>query len=241
MRILNFAKRSFKEIIRDPLSIIFALALPLFLLFIFQQFNIPGEAYKIENFTPGTVVFSFAFITMFTATLVAKDRSASLLVRLGVSPMRSMDYVLGYALSVLPLVFIQNILFFVTALLLGLEFTVGILYSVLLSIPISLLFIFLGILLGTVTTDRSSAGVSSVVVQLVAFTSGMYFDGEMVGAFFRAVCDILPFKSCVDILKLALMGADVNAVKAIITLSLYLIAVILITIVVFYREINCKK
>jgi hypothetical protein len=35
MRIINFAKRNFKEIIRDPLSIIFAILLPLFLLFIF--------------------------------------------------------------------------------------------------------------------------------------------------------------------------------------------------------------
>lgn len=41
MRTLNFAKRNFKEIIRDPLSIIFAIILPLFLLFIFQQFKIP--------------------------------------------------------------------------------------------------------------------------------------------------------------------------------------------------------
>ena len=53
MRIINFAKRNFKEIIRDPLSIIFAILLPLFLLFIFQQFNIPSENYKLENFTPG--------------------------------------------------------------------------------------------------------------------------------------------------------------------------------------------
>ena len=52
MRIINFAKRNFKEIIRDPLSIIFAILLPLFLLFIFQQFNIPSENYKLEKFTP---------------------------------------------------------------------------------------------------------------------------------------------------------------------------------------------
>lgn len=66
MRILNFANRNLKEIIRDPLSIIFAILLPLFLLFIFQQFEIPNEVYQIENFTPGIVVFSFSFITLFT-------------------------------------------------------------------------------------------------------------------------------------------------------------------------------
>ena len=80
MRMLNFAKRNFKELIRDPLSLIFQIALPLLLLLIFQQFNIPSESYNIENFTPGIIVFGFSFITLFTASLVAKDRTSSFLI-----------------------------------------------------------------------------------------------------------------------------------------------------------------
>lgn len=91
MRILNFAKRNFKEIIRDPLSIIFSILLPLFLLFIFKQINIPNESYELYNFTPGIVVFGFSFITLFTAMLIAKDRTTSLLVRLGISPMKPLN------------------------------------------------------------------------------------------------------------------------------------------------------
>ena len=82
MRMINFAKRNFKELIRDPLSLIFSIALPIFLLFIFQQVNIPEDIYKIEKFTPGIIIFGFSFITLFTATLVAKDRGSSLLIRL---------------------------------------------------------------------------------------------------------------------------------------------------------------
>ena len=109
MRTIIFAKRNFKEIVRDPVSIIFAVILPLFLLYIFQQFKIPNEIYNIENFTPGIIIFSLAFITMFTASLVAKDRCSSLTARLGVSPMKSINYILGYILSVIPLILIQNI------------------------------------------------------------------------------------------------------------------------------------
>ena len=58
MRTINFAKRNFKEIIRDPIIVIFAVMLPLFLLYIFQQFKIPNDAYKLENFT--TLLFEFA-------------------------------------------------------------------------------------------------------------------------------------------------------------------------------------
>ena len=50
MRMINFAKRNFKELIRDPLSLVFEIALPIFLLFIFQQIKIPGDTYKLENY-----------------------------------------------------------------------------------------------------------------------------------------------------------------------------------------------
>ena len=87
-RTWNFAVRNGKEILRDPISIIFSLLLPLFLLFLFQQFKIPNAAYLIENFTPGIVIFSFSFTTLFSATLIAGDRSTSFLIRLGISPMK---------------------------------------------------------------------------------------------------------------------------------------------------------
>ena len=112
MRMLNFAKRNFKELIRDPLSLIFEVLLPLLLLFIFQQINIPGEIYEIQNFVPGIIVFGFSFITLFTATLIAKDRDSSLLTRLGISPMKSSDFIIGYILSIIPIILLQDILFF---------------------------------------------------------------------------------------------------------------------------------
>ena len=40
MRMINFAKRNFKELIRDPLSLVFEIVLPLFLLFIFKLYSI---------------------------------------------------------------------------------------------------------------------------------------------------------------------------------------------------------
>ena len=66
---------------------------------------------------------------MFTASLVAKDRCSSLTARLGVSPMKSINYILGYILSVIPLILIQNILFFITAIILGLKFSSNAIYT----------------------------------------------------------------------------------------------------------------
>lgn len=236
MRTIIFAQRSFKEIVRDPLSIIFAVILPLFLLCIFQQFKIPNEVYNIENFTPGIIIFSLAFITMFTASLVAKDRCSSLTIRLGVSPMKGIDYILGYILSVIPLILIQNILFFMAAIMFGLKFNINIIYTILSVIPISILFILFGILIGTITTEKSSSGISSIIVQLVAFTSGMYFTTDMVGSTFSTICYILPFESALNITKDILNSNYNNILSSILIVGIYTVIVIILTIILFKRK-----
>ena len=238
MRTLNFAKRNFREMMRDPLSIIFALLLPLFLLFIFQQFKIPGQAYLIENFTPGIIVFGFSFLTLFTATLVSKDRESSLLARLGVSPMKGSDYVLGYLLAVLPVALIQNILFFAAALVLGLKFSAGIILSVLLSLPVSLLFIGLGILVGSCVSEKAASGVGSIAIQLVAFTSGMYFDASLVSNFFSFICKALPFSGTVDILRGTLAQSADSLLIPALTVTLYTVAVLATAITVFAKKMR---
>ena len=237
MRIFNFAKRNFKELIRDPLSLIFEIALPIFLLFIFQQFKIPNEIYKIENFTPSIILFGFSFITLFTGTLIAKDRSSSLLIRLGTSPMRSSDYILGYIFSIIPIIIVQDILFFIVAILLGLNFSMNIIYTILVSIVISVFFISLGILIGSITSEKGTGGIGSVIVQLVCFTSGMYFPKETVGKVFAKICEILPFESALNIIKGILNGnLGIISISNIITVSLYIIVILLLSITVFKKK-----
>lgn len=237
MRTLNFAKRNFKEIIRDPLSIIFSVLLPLFLLFIFKQINIPNESYELHNFTPGIVVFGFSFITLFTAMLVSKDRTSSLLIRLGISPMKPIEYILGYMLSIIPLTLIQNVLFFILAIALGLSFSINIIWAILISIVVAILFIAIGIILGTLFSEKASSGISSIVVQLVCFTSGMYFPRELLGDVFSRICEYLPFESCVTIIK-GVMNANLESItiRNIIVFSIYTILALIISILIFKEK-----
>ena len=237
MRTLNFAKRNFKEIIRDPLSIIFSVLLPLFLLFIFKQINIPNESYELHNFTPGIVVFGFSFITLFTAMLVSKDRTSSLLIRLGISPMKSIEYILGYMLSIIPLIIIQNVLFFILAIVLGLSFSINIIWAMLISIVVAILFIAIGIIIGSLFSEKASSGISSIVVQLVCFTSGMYFPRELLGDAFSKICEYLPFESCVTIIK-GIMNNNLESItiRNIIVFLVYTIIIVTISIIVFRKK-----
>ena len=239
MRTLNFAKRNFKELIRDPLSLVFEIVLPIFLLIIFQQFNIPEESYKLSNFTPGIIIFGFSFITLFTATLIAKDRESSLLIRLGVSPMKPREYILGYILSILPIIIVQDILFFIVAIILGLEFTFNILLAILVSIVVSILFISLGILIGSLVSEKGTGGLGSIIVQLVCFTSGMYFSKELVGKGFAVVCQILPFESSLNIIK-GILNNDYSVISLsnILVFSLYTICILILSIIVFKKKMT---
>lgn len=237
MRMLNFAKRNFKELVRDPLSIVFEIALPLFLLFIFQQFDIPAENYRLENFTPGIVVFGFSFISLFTATLIAKDRTSSFLIRLGTSPMKSSDYILGYILSLIPIILVQDILFFTVAIILGLNFTINILFTILISMVVSILFISLGILIGSLVSEKGTGGLGSVIVQLVCFTSGMYFSKESIGGFFGILCKALPFEGCLNIIKGVLNNnLSIISLDNIIVFLVYTIVILILSIIVFKKK-----
>ena len=237
MRMLNFAKRNFKELIRDPLSLIFEIVLPIFLLFIFQQFNIPSDNFKLDNFTPSIILFGFSFITLFTGTLVAKDRSSSLLIRLGTSPMKSSDYILGYIISLIPIIFIQESLFFIVAILLGLNISINILFTILISLLISILFISFGILFGSLVSEKASGGVGSIIVQLVCFTSGMYFSKDLVGKGFAKVCELLPFEGSLNIIKGVLNNKlDIITTQNIIVVLLYTVFILILSIIVFNKK-----
>ena len=93
MRMLVFAKRNVKEIVRDPLTLFFGIAFPsiLLLLLTIIQHNVPAEAspFPAERLTPSITIFGLSFITLFSALIVSKDRSGSLLQRLLSSLCRS--------------------------------------------------------------------------------------------------------------------------------------------------------
>ena len=131
MRTLIFAKRNTKEILRDPLTILFGLGFPLVLILLLSviQANIPVSMFEIEHLTPGITVFGLAFMSLFSATIIAKDRSGCFLERLYTTPLTPLDFILGYTLPFIPISLAQAIICYVAAVILGLKVTVGILYA----------------------------------------------------------------------------------------------------------------
>ncbi len=206
---ITFSKRCAKEILRDPINIFFGLGFPLVLLFLLSaiQANIPAPLFEIERLAPGIAVFGLSFMALFSATLVARDRESYFLQRLYTAPLKPADFILGYVLPLLPIAFLQSTICFSAAVILGLPVTVNILFSLLLMIPVAFFYISLGLLCGSVLNVKQVGGIcGALLTNLSAWLSGIWFDLELVGGFFKKIADFLPFLHAVELEKTALSG-----------------------------------
>ena len=209
MKMLTFAGRNAKEILRDPLTLFFGLGFPLVLLLLMSaiQANIPVELFAIAHLAPGITIFGLSFMTLFSATIIAKDRSSSLLQRLYTTPMKPSDFILGYTLPILPIALAQSVICYLVALPLGLTPSINILYAILFILPISLLFIALGLLFGSILNDKQVGGIcGALLTNLSAWLSGIWFDLELVGGTFQKIANLLPFVHAVELERHILAG-----------------------------------
>ncbi len=209
MRMWTFAGRNAKEILRDPLNLCFGLGFPLVLLLLLSaiQANIPVPLFEIQKLTPGITVFGLSFMTLFSATLIARDRGSSLLRRLYTTPLTPADFILGYTLPVLPVSVAQCVICYIAALVLGLRFTGNIFLAVLCIVPVALLFIALGLLCGSVFTDKQVGGIcGALLTNLSAWLSGIWFDLALVGGAFQRIANAFPFVHAVEMERAALAG-----------------------------------
>ena len=209
MKMLTFANRNAKEILRDPLNLAFGLGFPIVLILLLTaiQSNVPVSLFEIGHLTPGITVFGLSFMTLFSATIIAKDRGSSLLQRLYTTPLTAKDFIIGYTLPILPIAVAQPVVCFIVALILGLEFTVNILLAVVCVIPAALLFIAMGLLCGSVFTDKQVGGICGArLTNLAAWLSGTWFDLELVGGACKTVAYALPFVHAVEMERAVLSG-----------------------------------
>lgn len=213
MRMLTFANRTFKEIIRDPLTVAFGLGFPLVVLLLLTaiQANVPVALFELDKLTPGICVFGLSFVSLFSAMLISKDRETSLQRRLFTTPLTAADFLLGYSLPMLTISVLQSVICYIAALILGLKPTVGILWTLLFLLPAALLYIAIGLLCGSLLTDKQVGGIcGALLTNLTAWLSGVWFDVSLMGKVFKNIANALPFIHAVELERAALAG-DISA------------------------------
>ena len=241
MRMLTFARRCARELLRDPLNLCFGLGFPLVLLVLLSaiQANIPVPLFEIDTLTPGITVFGLSFMTLFAATLIARDRESALLQRLYTTPLTGFDFILGYMLPLVPMALGQAAICYLFAAALGLTVSVNILYAALGIIPMAVFNIALGLLCGSLLGVKQVGGVcGALLTNLSAWLSGVWFDLNLVGGTFKKLANALPFVHAAELEKALFSGNFEAAASHILPILFYSVATTVAAVFCFLRQRN---
>ena len=181
-------------------------------------------------------------LSLFTGQLIALDRSSSLLTRLYVSRATSVEFILSYALPILPLTLLQSVLFFlvggiVDTGLFGWRMPLAILFSLI----TSLFFIGMGILFGSLCTEKSIGGIASILVACQSLLSGMWFPIEGLGDGMLALMNALPFRNATQLVQNTVLGfgdAWGDFWKPLLILLAYSLAAFVGAVLIFRRKMK---
>ena len=221
-RMLTFAGRTLKEILRDPLTLGFGLGFPIILLALLTaiQANIP-------------------FMTLFSANLISKDRESSLLQRLYTTPLTAADFIFGYVLPILPIALAQAVICYAFAAILGLKLGLNTVLAVLMLIPCALFFIALGLLCGSVMSSKQVGGIcGALLTNLSAWLSGIWFDVEMVGKGFKSFANLLPFIHAVELERAVFAGDWQSAAPHLPWVAGYMLVTLAVAVLLFLRQMK---
>ena len=241
MRLLTFSWRTAKEILRDPLNLFFGLGFPLVLIGLLTaiQANIPASMFELNFLTPGITVFGLSFMTLFSATLISKDRESALLQRLYTTPLTASDFIFGYTLPILPITVAQAIICYIAAALLGLELKITVLYAILFLIPVALFYIALGLICGSVFTSKQVGGIcGALLTNLSAWLSGIWFDVDLVGGAFQKIANVLPFIHAVELERAAFNADYTNILPHLCWVLGYMAVAIVGAVFLFLRQMK---
>lgn len=196
-----FIKRNFIEMVRDPVLYIFCIGFPIIMILIFNVINNSIGEYSLftpSSLMPGILMFSSSFLMLMMSLIVSHDMSSMFLKRLFVSPLKTYQFIIGYTLPCFILGIIQTIICLLVEWFLTIIFSYSFisfdkcLLLVILQIPLILINIFLGIILGVIFNDKSSPALSSIVLSASSMLGGAWMPLDTMGNF-ENVCLFLPF------------------------------------------------
>ena len=241
MKLRYFSSRTFKEIIRDPINLFFGLIFPAILILLLEKIgqNAPVSVFKVEKLIPGMTIFGLSFMTLFASLLISKDRESAFLQRLYTTPLRAIDFILGYALPFVPMAVIQSLVCYLIGIFLGIDANINIIFALLAVVPISLFFIFLGLICGSIFNSRQVGGIcGALLTNLTAWFSGIWFDVNLVGKEFSKIANLLPYTHAVELERLIYNGNFTNISQHIFWIIFYIIISALLAIIVFIRQMK---
>lgn len=203
MRFMELAKRNFKEMFLDYLSLGLAIAFPPLLMLVFTPISRVEDSFTPTNLLPGITLFGFVMLQFSSSMILSRDRESALLARLFTAPLKASDFISAYSLPYLPIALIQMVLVFAMAAALGLEVVGNLGLVILILFIMSIGYIGLGMVAGSLLSYKQVPAFYAAVLLLTIF-SGAWFDLAVFGSVFKGIMDIFPFAHALSASKAVL-------------------------------------
>jgi ABC-2 type transport system permease protein len=197
MKFMVLAQRNFKEMFIDYLSLGLTILFAPVLFLILSPIKNVDPFFTAVNLAPGIALFGFVMLQFSSAMLLSKDKDSALLSRLLTAPLRPRDFISAYSLPYIPIAIIQIVLVFATAAMLGLETNgnLGLVFLILFVMSIG--YIGLGMVAGSLFTYKQVPGFYTALLLLTIF-SGAWFDLQWFGSVFQNIMNVFPFIHAID-------------------------------------------
>lgn len=249
MKYKALLKKTFLEMLRDPVIYIFCLCMPILMIILFSIINhytgSGAQMFEFEALIPGIIVFSFSFITLVYSLTISKDMKTAVLRRIYIAPIKTHHIILSYIIVGLCLAIIQEVLAiasgYILSLILHTTYFSFARASILIfaNIPFALIFIFLGIILGVTLSDSAAPGVSSIIISLSGILGGAWMPIESMGGFFKA-STFLPFYPIVYFGRLITGAKTAFGIRYMWCSSNWYYILVLVTYLVLLGTISAK-
>lgn len=240
-RIGALVLRHQKEIVRDPISLVFLYGLPLIMEVLFYfLFASKTDQFKMAFLAPAMVGFSNVFLSLFLGILIAVDRGTAFMTRLYTTAIKPWEYILSYAFAVFPFGLSQTILLLVVGGIVDTSFWgVGFVYALLSGMLVIAFFTAVGLLLGSVCNEKSVGGVSSVIITGQSLLSGMWFPLEGMSDGFLIFLRVLPFRNASLLMQNVFFPPTFDSVGVpVLILAAYTVVVGVLAILLFRKKMK---
>ena len=142
-------------------------------------------------------------------------------------------------MPLIPLAAMQAAATFILATILGLKISLFTLIAIIAILPISIFYIALGLLFGSILGVKQVGGIcGALLTNLSAWLSGIWFDLSLLGAGFEKFANFLPFVHSVEFMRAIISGDLASALAHILPILCYTAVILLGAIMLFLRQMR---
>ena len=168
-------KMKLKKLVRQPANLFLNLLFPAILTIVFLfAFSDPELGMSVNFFVPGLIIYAVIFVILTVAQSFSSERQEGLLRRLSTTPMTSMEFMGSRIVTHMLISFLQVIIVFTLAFLLGFRPNSGF-SGIFYALPVTAIFSLSSVGLGLITATISKTPEVATGLSFIFILPQMFF------------------------------------------------------------------